>query len=119
VEDLTGFVVRGRGGGKTHAAVEWLRQDPDHRVIVTVDEQRAAEVRREYGLTAAQVMPADGQLRDPQRLRGLPRTLRRELAIDDLDAFLARSFVFPVGLVTATGDCGHGTNAPNAGGSAA
>ena len=71
MEDLIGFVVRGRGGGKTHAAVEWLRQDPDHRVIVTVDEQRAAEIRRQYGLTAAQVMPAGGELRDPQRLPGV------------------------------------------------
>ena len=118
MEDLIRFVVRGRGGGKTYAAVEWLKQDPDHRVIVTVDEQRAAWIRRQYGLTAQQVMSSAGALRDPDRLQGMPRG-RRELAIEDLGDFLARAFVFPVGMVTATGDCGHGVNAPNPGGTAA
>lgn len=110
--DPIGFVVRGRGGGKTYAAVQWLREDPGRRVIVTVDEQRAAWLRKEYGLTAAQVMSAGGELRDPARLRGLPRA-GRELAIEDLDGFLARAFTFPVGLVTATGDCGHAADIPN------
>jgi hypothetical protein len=109
---VTSFVIRGRQGGKTFEAVRWLREDPDRRVIVTVDQRSAQWIRDSYGLNDRQVVSCDGELRDPGPLQGMPYG-QCELAIEDLDAFLARAFAFRVGLVTSIGDCGHETAAPN------
>lgn len=109
---MTEFIVRGRGGGKTYAAVQWLKEDPDRRVIVTVDPARAVEIRSQYGLSASQVMSCDSQMKPPPQLQGRPLK-DFELAIDDVDELIGRAFLFKVGLVTAKGDCGHGADLPN------
>lgn len=111
-DSLTAFVVRGRGGGKTYAAVQWLKEDPDRRVIVTVDPARAVEIRTQYGLSTSQVMSCDGQMKPPPRLQGRPLAAL-ELAIDDADELLRRAFLFKVAMVAAKGDCGHGADLPN------
>ena len=99
---MTAFVIRGRQGGKTYAAVQWLEEDPEHRVIVTADAQRAESIREHYGLSASQVVTGEG-LRNP----GLPpRAL--EAAVDDAGELLAQALGIQVELVTASGDCGHG-----------
>jgi hypothetical protein len=107
---VTTFVVRGKAGGKTFAAVQWLREDPFRRVIVTADQARAVAIREQYGLSASQVMSCGGKLESP---RGIRAGADFEFAIEDADELLARAFWFKVGLVTASGDCGHDADRPN------
>lgn len=45
-----------RAAGKTHALVQWLKEDPENRVILCHAEFAADNVRRQYGLTRGQVM---------------------------------------------------------------
>jgi hypothetical protein len=101
---VTQFITGGRGSGKTHAAVQWLLEKPEERVILTTGKQRVHEICAKYGLTGRQVISAQGHLKVPYALRG--RDV--EVAIDDLDDFLQRVFQpFHVMLVTATGEGTH------------
>lgn len=95
------FAVMHRCEGKTHLAVEWIKADPCGRVLLTVSEISAAQVRKQYGLDDKQVMSYRSA---PARLRGRSNI---ELAVDDLDAILPALLGIgpvPVALVTATGN---------------
>ena len=92
------FAIRPRQGGKTHLSVEWLREDPDHRVIVTANAQMARDLRQGYGLTEKQVAVAGSA-----SIRGR----RAEYAVDNLDIILPQLLGTgpnPVTVVTATGE---------------
>jgi hypothetical protein len=102
-------VIIGKQGGKTYTAVQWLLEDPDHRVILTTSKLRAREIQRQYGLTTDQVVSAQGRLQAPHALKSQRYNDQVELAIDDLDEFLRRAFTFPVKLVTSAGVCNHMT----------
>lgn len=95
------FAVMHRCEGKTHLAVEWLKADPDHRVLLTASEVAAADLRKRYRLGEWQVMSYRSA---GARLRGRANV---EIAVDDLDAILpALLGISParVALVTATGN---------------
>lgn len=75
-----------RQGGKTHTLVEWVKAGPG-RIIVTADEREAQRLRREYGLTAVQVLSshAHRQLADYG-------PLANRIAVDNLDIWLRSVF---------------------------
>lgn len=92
------FVIRPRGGGKTAAAIAWLRDNPGG-VLIVHDESYAKRLRKEHGLTGEQVVSYGSA-----SLRG-----RRVSAVgvDNLDLILGHLLgtgPAPVSLVTATGE---------------
>ena len=94
------FVIRPRGGGKTKAAIAWLKDNPG-AVLIVHDESYAATLRKEFGLTDKQVMSHRSA---GTRLRG--RNVPA-VGVDNLDLILADLLGTgraPVGLVTATGE---------------
>lgn len=97
------FVIRPRQGGKTYESVEWLREDPGHRVIITANEQMARDLRQTYGLTDKQVTTCDS-------IRTTGRGRRAvQYAVDNLDIilpYLLHAGPNPVSVVTATGENG-------------
>jgi hypothetical protein len=95
------FAVLHRAEGKTHLAIEWLKADPDHRVLLTTSEALAADVKKRHRLGDRQVMSYRAA---PAALRGRSNI---ELAVDDLDAILPALLgigPLPIVLVTATGN---------------
>ncbi len=98
---MTSCITGGRDSGKTDAAVRWLLEEPENRVILVTSKQRARGIRSRYGLSETQVMSAQGKLSPPHALKG--RSVH--VAIDDLDDFLRRAFQpFNVELVTSAGE---------------
>ncbi len=95
------IVVGARASGKTYQMVEWWKEDPEHRVIITLNLQtrrdlidRGVEPHSIYIMAEA-----------PQSMRGVTATV----GIDaDLEAMLYHALglhpVFtPIGLVTING----------------
>lgn len=97
------YIIGGHGSGKTYAAVHWLLEKPDERVILTTSKLRAREICQQYGLTTDQVISAQGKLKVPHILTSV-RHAEKELAIDDLDEFLRRAFTLPVAVATSNGE---------------
>ncbi len=94
------FVIRPRQGGKTHETVQWLREDPGHRVIITATAEMARDLRQRYELTEKQVMTVSS-------VRTFGRGRRAEYALDNLDIILPQLLGTgpnPVMVVTATGE---------------
>lgn len=94
------FVIRPRQGGKTHATVQWLREDPDRRVIIAHSAATASDLRRRYDLTERQVVTVDS-------IRTRERGRRAEYAVENLDImlpYLLGTGPNPVSMVTATGE---------------
>jgi hypothetical protein len=94
------FIIRPRQGGKTHASVQWLLEDPENRVILCANLQMARELQRRYKLTDRQVMSA-------ATVRTAGRGRAAEYAVEDLDTllpYLLGTGPNPVSLVTATGE---------------
>ena len=73
-------ISRPRRCGKTWESAQWVKADSD-RVLLTMDAGEADRLRREYGIPARQVMPANPTL-SGHRLYG-----RANLAIgvDNID----------------------------------
>lgn len=88
--------VSGRQGGKTTAMIEWLREDPDNRMVVCATEERAKYFRLRAGSARDRVVSYTNY----QRSHGRPV----ELGIDDLDFLLATIFTPRIGMVTLTGE---------------
>lgn len=67
-----------RGGGKTTEAVEWVRSDPRHVLLVMNEDERRRLIRR-YSLPARQVVLADSAR---NRLTGLHDV---RVGVDNID----------------------------------
>ena len=82
----------GRAWGKTYAIVQWLKDDPDNRVIVEHNERAANDVAKVYDLSRTQVISFD------EFQRG-GRSESTRYAIDNVDLL----FTPNVDLVSITG----------------
>lgn len=100
-------VIRGRMGGKTHEAVQWLLADPD-RVLLVMDMREAARLRKEYGLEPHQVIVArDAAAKLPGRRAAV-------VGVDNIDMLDWRTLLElgrlpqPIELATETRRAGPG-----------
>lgn len=73
------IINTGRGAGKTYTLVQWLKEDLDNRVLVTINETRAQFIRNEYHLSRNNVMSVV-DARTQFRGRG-----NKEISIDDFE----------------------------------
>lgn len=92
-------MITGRQGGKTHAAAEWLKANPD-AVILTHSAPAARDTARRYGVSEKQVVSFQSALQ-----HGALRGRKVRIGIDNLDILLRE--LFPgqeVEFVTATGE---------------
>lgn len=95
---MTRVIARSIGGGKTHAAVEWVKEDPGVRVMVVASHDAKVWVRRRFGLGKDQVFTV-GEV-SGGRLRGLGK---RGLVVDNADMVLSELLGHFVEAVTVTG----------------
>lgn len=79
-------VVGGRAFGKTHAAVQWVKQDPGSRAIVTINHKEAERLIEEYELPEECVIVAD---KAPHELLGRSGV---DVILDNADIFLQQLF---------------------------
>jgi len=87
------FMLTGRRMGKTTKMIEWFKEDPANRMIVTFSEQEAHRISKEYGIPQRKVVSAR-----KDALGG-----RREVrGIDNVDIILAQMFGPEIDLMTAT-----------------
>lgn len=77
------IINSGRGSGKTYALVQWLLEDPDHRMIITQSGDRARHIRCTYNLDANQVRA----LNPIETLRGTTR----HIGFDDADTIIRQA----------------------------
>jgi hypothetical protein len=91
-------MIRGRQGGKTHEAAEWVKAHPD-AVMITFSQQEAARLVKQYGLDENRVV----SFRSATQLGAL-RGRRVRIGIDNLDIILRELFGHEVEFVTATGE---------------
>jgi hypothetical protein len=91
------WMIWGRQWGKSYQTVQWLKEDPDNRVIVTADESMADGLRRRYSLREDQVFGAGRWIHQHRHL------LRKTIAIDNAEQTLPALLNVRVGLVNASG----------------
>src|SRR4051794_6946593 len=109
------IIVGGRQSGKTERILEWMKNAPENvgRVMICESPDEAMRVYR--STFTKEGNPTDWEswqfvsareLLSPHIFEGilLGRKWTIELAIDNLDILIQRSFRWPVGLVTMTND---------------
>lgn len=106
---MTRFIIAGRGTGKTHAAVQWVRGGVRRQLVVP--DAAHADWDRMHVPGATDLHP-DAIIPYAALMSGRARGQRfTELAVDNLDMMLTSLFGQPVALVTAAGD--YASPAPN------
>jgi hypothetical protein len=104
---VTEFLIDGRGSGKSHAALMWMRGAGNRRLVVA-DSLQVDNLRRMEDEYASRKGVSKTYLQDMiipyasiRNGRYMPQTA--ELGVDNLDMLLRQIFGADVGFVTATG----------------